>query len=160
MKYYPYKGSLVYGFCLQLWNPSSDRICSQGLCYCCDSPDHVFVWKNVDFGTLDLKSSGMLKWGLTGYLSRNMKDFVTECDLNCVVLTLEISVENFNMWSRDCFVVFGWKKCGYPFPSSKESARGEGLETHINCNDKGSLRNAQHRLFSQLKSHEQHFKQA
>jgi hypothetical protein len=54
-----------------------------------------------------MKSSGMLKWGLTGYLSRNMKDFVTECDLNCVVLALEISVENFNTWSRDCFVVFG-----------------------------------------------------
>ena len=26
----------------------------------CDRPDHAFVWKNVDFGTLDLESSGML----------------------------------------------------------------------------------------------------
>jgi len=23
-------------------------------------PDHAFVWKNVDFGTLDLESSGIL----------------------------------------------------------------------------------------------------
>ena len=61
----------------------------------------------MDFGTLDMKSSGMLQWGLTGYLSRNMKDFVTECVLNCADLAQEISVENFNAWSRDCFVVFG-----------------------------------------------------
>ena len=30
------------------------------LWYCCDSPDHAFVWKNVDFGTLNLESIGML----------------------------------------------------------------------------------------------------
>jgi hypothetical protein len=28
--------------------------------YCCDKPDHSFVWKNVDLGTLDLESYGML----------------------------------------------------------------------------------------------------
>ena len=119
VKYYPYKRSLVYGFCLQQWNSSSGRSCYHRLCYCCDSSDHVFVWKNVDFGTLDLKSSGMLQWGLTGYLSRNMKDFVTECVLNCVVLAQEISVENFNSWSRDCFVVFGWKNVATFFPHLK-----------------------------------------
>lgn len=28
--------------------------------YCCDRPDHVFVWKNIDVGTLDLESHGMV----------------------------------------------------------------------------------------------------
>jgi hypothetical protein len=36
----------------------------------------------VDLGTLDLKSSGMLNWGLMGYPSRNIEDFVAESDLN------------------------------------------------------------------------------
>jgi hypothetical protein len=31
-----------------------------GIGYCWDRPDHVFVWRNVDFGTLDLESNGML----------------------------------------------------------------------------------------------------
>ena len=31
----------------------------QGLRYCCDRPDHAFVKKNVDSGTLDLESHGM-----------------------------------------------------------------------------------------------------
>ena len=43
------------------------------------------------------------KWGLMGYPSRNMEDFVTESDLNCADLAQEVSVENFNMWPRDCF---------------------------------------------------------
>jgi hypothetical protein len=28
--------------------------------YYCDRPVRAFVWKNVDFGTLDLESHGML----------------------------------------------------------------------------------------------------
>jgi hypothetical protein len=32
-----------------------------------------------------------------------MEDFVTESDLNCADLAQEISVENFNMWPRNCF---------------------------------------------------------
>jgi hypothetical protein len=31
---------------------------NRSLEYCCDRPDHAFVWKNVDFETL--KNSGML----------------------------------------------------------------------------------------------------
>ena len=31
-----------------------------GVGYCCDRPDHAFVWKNVDLGTLDLQSSATL----------------------------------------------------------------------------------------------------
>jgi hypothetical protein len=31
-----------------------------GVGYCCERPDHTFLSKNVDFGTLDLESSGKL----------------------------------------------------------------------------------------------------
>ena len=44
------------------------------------------------------------KFGLMGYPSRNIQDFVAECDLNYADLTQEVSVEkNFSMWPRDCF---------------------------------------------------------
>ena len=42
------------------------------------------------------------KWGLMGYPSRNMEDFVTESDLNCVDQAQEVSVENFSV-ARDYF---------------------------------------------------------
>jgi hypothetical protein len=32
-----------------------------------------------------------------------MEDFVTESDLNCANLAQEVSVDNFNIWPRDCF---------------------------------------------------------
>ena len=41
-----------------------------------------------------------------GYPSRTMEDFVTESDLNCAALAQEVSVEDFNMCPRDCFVEF------------------------------------------------------
>jgi hypothetical protein len=44
-----------------------------------------WIWKVVD----------CFKWGLMGYPSRNIKDFVTERYLNCVDLAQEVSVENF-----------------------------------------------------------------
>jgi hypothetical protein len=31
-----------------------------GVGYCCDRPDHGFVWKNMNLGILDLESHGML----------------------------------------------------------------------------------------------------
>ena len=63
--------------------------------------DNAFVWKNVDFGTLVWKIVECFKWGLIGYPSRNMEDFVVESDLNCADLAL---VEmNFRMWPKDCF---------------------------------------------------------
>ena len=44
------------------------------------------------------------KWGLMGYLSRNMEDFVAGSNLNCVDLTQEISKEkSFSMWHKACF---------------------------------------------------------
>ena len=46
------------------------------------------------------------KWSLIGYPSRNIKDFIAESDLNCVDLAKEVLVENFNMWSKDCFCGF------------------------------------------------------
>jgi hypothetical protein len=48
----------------------------------------LWIWKAVE----------CFKWGLVDYHSRNMEDFVTEGDLNCVSLALEVSEEkNFNM---------------------------------------------------------------
>jgi hypothetical protein len=37
-----------------------------------------------------------------GYPGKNMEDFVTESGLNCMDLAQEVSMENFNMWPRDC----------------------------------------------------------
>ena len=42
-----------------------------------------------------------------GHPSRNMEGIGLESDLKCADLAQEISVEkNFNMWTRDWFVVF------------------------------------------------------
>jgi hypothetical protein len=48
----------------------------------------------VGLETLVLESSGMLKWGLMGYPSRDMEDIVPEDNLNCGVLALDILVKN------------------------------------------------------------------
>jgi hypothetical protein len=53
----------------------------------------LWIWKAV----------GCFKWSLMGYPGRTMEDFVTESDLNCADLPQEGSVENFNIWPRDCF---------------------------------------------------------
>ena len=46
------------------------------------------------------------KWGLLGYLSRNIEDSVTESDLKCAVLAQEISVEkNFSIGLETGFFV-------------------------------------------------------
>ena len=51
------------------------------------------------------KAVGCFKWDLMGYPSRNMEDFVTDSNLSCVSLALEVSEEkNFNTWPRDFFV--------------------------------------------------------
>ena len=48
----------------------------------------LWIWKAVE----------CFKWGLMGYPSRNMEDFVAESDLNCADLAQEVSVEkNFSM---------------------------------------------------------------
>ena len=68
----------------------------------------LFFWKNMDFGTLDLQSLECFNLGLMGHPSRNMEDSGAEGHLNCVgPLAQELSVEkNFNMWPRNCFVMF------------------------------------------------------
>jgi hypothetical protein len=43
------------------------------------------------------------KWGLMGHPSRNMEDFVSGSNLNCVDLAQEISKKSFSMWHKDCF---------------------------------------------------------
>jgi hypothetical protein len=54
----------------------------------------LWIWKAVE----------CFKWGLMGYPSRNMEDFVAESNLNCTDLGQEVSEEkNFSMWPRDCF---------------------------------------------------------
>jgi len=60
------------------------------------------------------------KWDLMGYPSSNMEDFVTENDLNCGNLAQRVSVENFNMWPRDCFSDILVKKCDYFLHLSEE----------------------------------------
>ena len=57
-----------------------------------------------------------------GHPSRNMEDFVAESDLNCADLTQEVSVENFNIWPRDCFLWNFGGECGYFLLLSEESA--------------------------------------
>ena len=50
-----------------------------------------------------------------------MENFVSESNLNCVNLT-QVSVENVNMWPRDCFYGIFGEKCGYFLSLSEESA--------------------------------------
>jgi hypothetical protein len=53
------------------------------------------------------KQWNALSEGLMGHPSRNMEGIGLESDLKCADLAQEISVEkNFNMWTRDWFVVF------------------------------------------------------
>jgi hypothetical protein len=40
------------------------------------------------------KAAKSFKWGLMGYPTRKMEDFVAESQLNCVDLAQEVSVEN------------------------------------------------------------------
>jgi hypothetical protein len=45
-----------------------------------------------------------VKWGLMGYPSKNMEEFVAEGDLKCENLALGVSKgKNFTTWPRDCF---------------------------------------------------------
>jgi hypothetical protein len=44
------------------------------------------------------------KWSLKGHTSRNMEEFVSGSNLNCIDLAQEISKEKtFSMWHKDCF---------------------------------------------------------
>jgi hypothetical protein len=61
--------------------PSLKQKLIQELGYCCDRPDHAFVWNNVDFGIW--KAMGCFKWGSMSHPNRNMEDFVAVSDLNC-----------------------------------------------------------------------------
>jgi hypothetical protein len=50
------------------------------------------------------KAMKCFKWGLMGYPSRNMEDFVAVSDFSCADLAQEGSVEkDVSMWPRDCF---------------------------------------------------------
>jgi hypothetical protein len=43
-----------------------------GVGFCYDEPDHAFVGKSVDFGTLNLEAVECFRWGLIDFPSRNM----------------------------------------------------------------------------------------
>lgn len=92
---------------------------------------------------------GGFNWGLVGYSSRNMEDFVTENDLNCANLTQEVSVKNFNMWTRDWYGYILVKNVTNFYPCVKSLHESK-------LNYKRSLRNANHRLCSLVKSNEEH----
>jgi hypothetical protein len=53
----------------------------------------LWIWKAVE----------CFKWGLMGYPSGNMEDFVIESNFECAHLAQEVTVENFSMNPRDCF---------------------------------------------------------
>lgn len=84
--------------------------------------------------------------------NRNVEDFVTECDLNYVDLTQEVSVDIFNTWPRDGGILVKNVTTFCPYLNSLSEVKS--------CLDRGSLRDAHHRLFSLVQSHEEHFKQA
>jgi hypothetical protein len=75
-----------------------------GAGYCCDSPNHAFLWRNVDLGLWEIVQC--FKWGLVGHISRSMGGSGTEGDLNCGGLAQEVSEENMSMLPRDQFVIF------------------------------------------------------
>ena len=60
----------------------------------------------MDFRTLGLEHSRMLKWDVICYLSRNLGDIAIESDLNCEDLAQEASLDNFDMCLVTVFVVF------------------------------------------------------
>jgi hypothetical protein len=53
----------------------------------------LFMWEAVEY----------FKWGLMGYPSRNMEDFVAERGLNCANLAQLVSEKNFSIWHKHCF---------------------------------------------------------
>jgi hypothetical protein len=54
----------------------------------------LWIWKAVE----------SFEWGIIGYFSRNMEEFVTKSDLNCSDLDQGFSVaKNFSMLPRDSF---------------------------------------------------------
>ena len=63
-------------------NLNKDRSWYHGLRYCCDKFDHVFVWRNLDFGILGKESSECLKPCLMGHSSRSMDSNGSDNDLN------------------------------------------------------------------------------
>ena len=70
--------------------------------YCYGRPNHAFIWRNSNFGTLGKqKSKECFKYFLTGHTSRNMKDNGVKNNLNCWGLAHGDSKENFSMLPRD-----------------------------------------------------------
>jgi len=68
-----------------------------------------WIWKAVE----------CFKAVLIGYPSKSMGDLVTKSNLNCTDQA-QVSVENFNMWSRICFLLYFSEEYDYFLPLSEE----------------------------------------
>jgi hypothetical protein len=111
----------------------------------------LWTWKAVEY----------FKWGLMGYPSRNMEDFVIESNLNCADLAQEISVRNFKMWPTGMFCGILVKNVATFCPCLKSlSEAGVKRLRLMALTKKKSLKKAHQRLCSLVKSHEECFKQA
>lgn len=128
-----------------------DRSWCQGLGYCCDRPDHVFgtmwvwelwIWKVVE----------CFKWGLMGDPKGKWKTLLL------LIWTLQTWLKRFQRISvcgRDCFggiLVATFCPCLKSMPKDK-------MKRLILIASTKSER-AQERLYSLVKSREEHFKQA
>lgn len=87
------------------------------------------------------------------------EDFVAVSEFNCIDLAQEASGENnFSVWPGDCFCGVLVKNVAAFCPCLKSLPEAK-VKTQIHCTDKGSLRKAQQRLCSLVKSQEENFGQ-
>jgi hypothetical protein len=70
----------------------------------------LFGKKNVDFGTLDLESSGCSKWGLVGYPRRNIVDIF-------FFLSFSFFIGHFIYLHFKCYSPSQFPLCKSPIPS-------------------------------------------
>lgn len=87
-----------------------------------------------------------------------MEGFVTASDLNCADLTLEISVENFNMWPRNGFCGILVKNMATFCPYVESLLKAKVKRFRLISLTR-SLKQSQQRLCSLVKSHEEHSEQ-
>jgi hypothetical protein len=105
--------------------------------------------EGYELGTLIWKAVECFKWGLIDYPSRNMEDFVVECDLSCADQAQQVSVEkNFSMWLRDDFHGILVKNVGAFCPCLKKLLESKLKRFILVALTKRSLKKAQQRLCS------------
>ena len=103
------------------------------------------------------------KWGLMSHPSKNMEDIGAEGHVKCLgLLAQEISVENFNMWWRDCLCDVWVKNVAAFFHCLKRlpEAMVKRFILIASTKDVSKKKKTQQRLCSLVKSDKEHFKQA